>query len=151
MTKRNIITKARIKDVARFLKESIDWLVKEDGGCCKYELPDDTFAIFIGWSGGFDAADETIIKSPNGQENIGGRWTSCYAVEAAVKINNDFDWCDFEYLNYPWDPETGECWDNGVSMSPNMTDAEYEEEAKWFLENYVDMVNALNKGQIEID
>jgi hypothetical protein len=152
MNKRKYITKGRVNEVAKFLKESIDWLVKEDQGCCHYNL-DENFAIYVGWSGGYDMDDANIIKSPTNQEQMEnlytGPWTCSYAIDAAVKIRNDWDCADYEFLDFPWfEGGDGEVWDNGGAMSPNMTDADYKREARWFLETYVDMTNAYNRGQI---
>lgn len=152
MNKRKYITKDRVNDIAKFLKESIDWLVKEDQGCCHYNF-DENFALYVGWSGGYDMDDANIIKSPSGQERMEnlytGPWTSGYAIDAAVKIRNDWDCSDYEFLDFPWfEGGEGAVWDNGGAMSPNMTDDDYKREATWFLETYVDMVNAYNRGQI---
>jgi murein DD-endopeptidase MepM/ murein hydrolase activator NlpD len=38
--------------IAQFVKESVEWLVENQEGCCRYQL-DDHLAIFVGWSGGY--------------------------------------------------------------------------------------------------
>ena len=140
MNKKNIVTKENVAKVANFLKESIEWLVNEQQGCCHYNLNDD-LALYVGWSGGFDPKDTDIIK----ELNIEPGATSCYAIDAGVKIRNDYDCTDFEYLDFPYDKETGDCWDNAVSMAPDMTTSQYKADAKWFLETFVAMVNESKK------
>ena len=140
MNKKNFVTKNNIDKIVKFLKESIEWLVNEQQGCCHFNL-NDNLALYVGWSGGFDPKDTDIIK----ELNIEPGATSCYAIDAAVKIRNDYDCSDFEYLDFPYNPETGDCWDNAVSMAPNMTTRQYKAEAKWFLETFVAMVNEMNK------
>ncbi|MBQ1998656.1 MAG: hypothetical protein II220_04125 [Spirochaetales bacterium] len=38
--------------ISKFVKESVEWLQKEQQGCCTYEL-DDHLAVCVGWSGGY--------------------------------------------------------------------------------------------------
>ena len=140
MNKKNVLTKNNINKVANFLKESIEWLVNEQQGCCHFNL-NDNLALYVGWSYGFDKNDTDIIKELNPDTND----RFCYAIDAAVKIRNDYDCADFEYLDFPYNSETGDCWDNAVSMSPNMTTNQYKAEARWFLETFVAMVNESKK------
>ena len=56
------INKEKIK---KFIEESVEWLQKEQMGCCRYKL-DDHLAIFVGWSGGYDKEkDELTIAVLN--------------------------------------------------------------------------------------
>ena len=91
-------------------------------------------------------ADTDIIKSEKGQRQDGD-CTYGYAVNAAVKVRNDADCSDFDFLNYPV-YKNGECWDNGITMKPNQTRREYRKNARWFLETFVAMTNAHKKGEI---
>ncbi|MBR3242270.1 MAG: hypothetical protein IKG72_13025 [Bacillus sp. (in: Bacteria)] len=43
--------KERIAEVATFIKESVEWLIREDCGCCTHKL-DDRLAICVGWPAG---------------------------------------------------------------------------------------------------
>ena len=87
-----------------------------------------------------------IIKSEEGQRQ-NGNWTCGYAVNAAVKVRNDADCSDFDFLNYP-SYKDGECWNNGITMKLNKTRREYRKDARWFLETFVAMTNAHKKGEI---
>ena len=49
--------------IAQFVKESVEWLQKEQEGCCRYKL-DDHLAIFVGWSRGFgDEKRDDVIQA----------------------------------------------------------------------------------------
>ena len=148
MNKKNIITKNNIKKVANFLKEACDYFKNQGEGCYHFNLNED-LALYVGWSAGYDMADDDIIKAESDQEvrnrYDGTTWIQGYAVNAAVKVRNDYDCADFDFLDFPWNKVSGECWDNAVSMRPNMNTRQYRAEARWFLENFVSMVNEHNK------
>ena len=146
MNKKNIVTKENIAKVADFLQKSADYFKNQGEGCCHFNLSED-LALYVGWSDGYDMADTDIIKSIEGQRK-NGSWTCGWAVNAAVKVRNDFDCADFDYLNYPWYPNDGECWDNGITMRPDQTRRDYKRDARWFLETFVAMTNAHKKGEI---
>ena len=103
-------------------------------------------AIYVGWSGGYDAADESIIKSGEVGLPHGG-WCECYAITAAVMIRNDFDCSDFEFLDFPWDKKTGECMDNAFSISPNADWKDYRTYARWLLDTFVELTNSIARGK----
>lgn len=145
MNKKNIVTKNNIEDLATFLEESANYFKNQGEGCAHYNLNDD-LAVYIGWSDGYDMADTDIIKSNEGQRK-NGNWTCGWAVNAAVKIRNDYDCADFDFLNYP-SYKDGECWDNGISMRPDQTRRDYRKDARWFLETFVSMVNAHKRGEL---
>lgn len=145
MNKRNIVTKKNIEKVADFLKEACDYFKNQGEGCYNFPLSED-LSLYVGWSDGYDMADEDIIKSKEGQRQHGS-WVCGWAVNAAVKVRNDFDCADFDFLNYP-SYKDGECWDNGISMRPNQTRRDYRKDARWFLETFVAMTNSHEKGEI---
>ena len=145
MNKRNIVTKKNIEKVADFLKEACDYFKNQGEGCYNFPLSED-LSLYVGWSDGYDMADEDIIKSKEGQRQHGS-WVCGWAVNAAVKVRNDFDCADFDFLNYP-SYKDGECWDNGISMKPNQTRRDYRKDARWFLETFVAMTNSHEKGEI---
>ena len=105
--------------------------------------------LAVGWSDGYDMADNDIIKSKEGQRQ-NGDWTCGYAVNAAIKVRNDADCSDFDFLNFPTYKD-GECWDNGITMKLNKTRREYRKDARWFLETFVAMTNAHEKGEISYE
>lgn len=151
MNKKTFVTKDRIKDVAKFLKESIDWLKEEDCGCCHYDL-DSKFSIYVGWQGGYDINDPDLIVSPTGQEVVhnqyNGDWTCGYVICGGVKIRNDYDCADYEFLDFPCYPD-GEVVD--FSEEAIQQDANLEKVARWYLESYVTMANAYARGEYDMN
>ena len=145
MNKKNIVTKENISALADTLKTACDYFKNQGEGCFNLPLSDD-LALVVGWSDGYDMADPDIIKSEKGQRQ-NGDCTYGYAVNAAVKVRNDADCSDFDFLNFPV-YKNGECWDNGITMKPNQTRREYRKNARWFLETFVAMTNAHKKGGI---
>ena len=148
MNKKNIVTKENISKVADFLKEACEHFKNQGEGCYNLPLSED-LVLAVGWSDGYDMADNDIIKSEEGQRQ-NGDWTCGYAVNAAVKVRNDADCSDFDFLSYP-NYKDGDCWDNGISMRPNQTRKEYRKDARWFLETFVAMTNAHERGEISYE
>lgn len=148
MNKKNIVTKENITEVADFLKEACDHFKNQGEGCYNLPLSED-LVLAVGWSDGYNMADNDIIKSEEDQRQSGD-WACGYAVNAAVKVRNDADCSDFDFLNYPTNKD-GECWDNGITMGPNETRREYRKDARWFLETFVAMTNAHEKGEISYE
>ena len=148
MNKKNIVTKESISKVADFLKEACDHFKNQGEGCYNLPLSED-LVLAVGWSDGYDMKDADIIKSEEGQRQ-NGDWTCGYAVNAAVKVRNDADCSDFDFLNYP-SYKDGDCWDSGISMRPNQTRKEYRKDARWFLETFVAMTNARERGEISYE
>ena len=148
MNKKNIVTKENISKVADFLKEACDHFKNQGEGCYNLPLSED-LVLAVGWSDGYNMADNDIIKSEEGQRQS-GEWTCGYAVNAAVKVRNDADCSDFDFLYYP-SYKDGDCWDNGISMRSNQTQREYRKDARWFLETFVAMTNAHERGGISYE
>ena len=109
MNKKNIVTKENISKVADFLKEACEHFKNQGEGCYNLPLSED-LVLAVGWSDGYDMADNDIIKSEEGQKQYGD-WTCGYAVNAAIKVRNDADCSDFDFLNYP-SYKDRECWEN---------------------------------------
>ena len=112
------------KEIAKFVKESVEWLVAEQQGCCTYRL-DDHLAVCVGWSAGYgNEKRNNIIQAKDDFDwgiNVGIKvWTSDH-------MQTDFDW-----LNFPYE-EDGEVWDMGLGISPNEN---YKAIAKSLLEWY---------------
>ena len=148
MNKKNIVTKERISALADILETACDCFKNQCEGCFNLSLSDD-LVLAIGWSDGYNMADHDIIKSEKGQRQTGD-CTYGYAVNAAVKVRNDADCSDFDFLSYPV-YKNGECWDNGITMKPNQTRRDYRKNARWFLETFVAMTNAHKKGEISYE
>lgn len=112
------------KEIAKFVQKSVEWLVENQEGCCRYQL-DDHLAIFVGWSGGYGKEPrKDVIQAkddPDWGINVGIKvWTSDY-------MQTDFDW-----LNFPYE-EDGDVWDMSLSIKPN---DDYERTAKSLLKWY---------------
>ena len=148
MNKKNIVTKENISKVADFLKEACEHFKNQSEGCYNLQLSED-LVLAVGWSDGYNMADNDIIKSEEGQRQRGD-WTCGYAVNAAVKVRNDADCSDFDFLDYPTYKD-GDCWDNGITMGLNETSEGYRKDARWFLETFVAMTNAHEKGEISYE
>ena len=145
MNKKNIVTKEKISAIADILEAACNYFKDQCEGCFNFPLSDD-LVLAIGWSDGYDMADPDIIKSEKGQRQSGD-CTCGYAVNAAIKVRNDADCSDFDFLNFPTYKD-GECCDSGITMKPNQTRREYRKNARWFLETFVAMTNAHKKGEI---
>ena len=148
MNKKNIVTKENISKVADFLKEACDHFKNQGEGCYNLPLSED-LVLAVGWSDGYDMKDTDIIKSEEGQRQSGDL-TCGYAVNAAIKVRNDADCSDFDFLNYP-SYKDGECWDNGITMGLNETSEGYRKDARWFLETFVAMTNDHERGEISYE
>lgn len=98
------------EQIEKFIKESVEWLQKEQMGCCRYKL-DDHLAIFVGWSAGYgDELRDDVIQAKDNPD---------WGINAGVKIwTSDDMWTDYDYLNFPYE-EDGDVWDMGISIAPN--------------------------------
>lgn len=110
--------------IAQFLKESVEWLVENQMGCCRYKL-DDHLAIFVGWSAGYgEEKRDDVIQAKDYPD---------YGINAGVKVwTSDDMWTDYDYLNFPYEKD-GDVWDMGCSIVPN---EDYEAVAKYLLDEY---------------
>ena len=81
-------------NVAKWLKESTDWLIDNQQGCCTLKL-DDHLAICVGWSNGFgDEPRKDVIQAIDNLD---------YAVVAGVKVWTSDDMrTDFDFINFPF-------------------------------------------------
>lgn len=110
--------------IAQFIKESVEWLVENQEGCCRYQL-DDHLAIFVGWSGGYG-------KEPR-KDVIQAKDDPDYGINVGVKVwTSDYMQTDFDWLNFPYEKD-GDVWDMSLSIAPNDN---YEDLAKSMLKWY---------------
>ena len=81
-------------NIAKWLKESTDWLIDNQQGCCTLKL-DDRLAICVGWSNGFgDEPRKDVIQAIDNLD---------YAVVAGVKVWTSDDMrTDFDFINFPF-------------------------------------------------
>ena len=112
------------KEIAKFIKESVEWLIKERQGCCTYEL-DDHLAICVGWSSGYgDKKRSDVIQDADDLD---------WGIDVGLKVwTSDYCRTDYDLLNFPYE-EDGEVWDMGFGVPPN---ANYNSLAKDLLDWY---------------
>lgn len=118
-------------EIAKFIKESVEWLQEEQQGCCRYEL-DDHLAIYVGWSAGYgkEKRDDVIQAKDNPD----------WGINVGIKVwTSDYMQTDYDFLNFPYRDKDGEVWDMGMSVEPNdnyehIADdlLDWYGEAKWF-------------------
>lgn len=125
--------------IAEFLKDSVKQLQETEYTCFQYKLDDD-LSVFVGWSGGYgNDKDDSIIQDPEDMS---------FAINAGVKCNHEYMKTDYDYLDFPFDPESGEVWDAGVSISPN---EDYTKTAEWLIEEYQEILKALRNGELVLE
>ena len=125
-----------VDKVAKFIEDSVNTLMEGYYTCCKYNL-DENLAIFVGWSDGYDDKDIS-------DNELYRRETPTYRINVGIKVRNDGDWALYDYLDFPWDPDTGDVWDTGVTINK---DEDYKSVAEWELENYPEIVESHNEGK----
>lgn len=114
-------------ELGQWIKETVEWLQKEQQGCGTYKL-DDRLAVCVGWSAGYgDEAREDVIQAKD-EPN--------YAINAALKVwTSDSMGTDLDYINAPY-YDDGEVMDYGFTISPS---EDYWMLAHDFLEAYHDV------------
>lgn len=103
------------KEIAKFVKESVEWLQREQQGCCRYKL-DDHLAIFVGWSAGYGNEKRKDV--------IQAQYAPDYGINVGIKVwTSDDMWTDFDWLNFPY-YENGDVLDMGLTIacSDDITD-----------------------------
>lgn len=97
-----------IGSIAKWLKNSTDWLVDHQEGCCTLKL-NDRLAICVGWSDGFgDEPREDIIQAKDNPN---------YAIVAGVKVWTSDDMrTDYDYINFPY-KENGDVYDDTIAIA----------------------------------
>lgn len=121
-------------EIAKFIRDSIETLQSSDMTCCKYDL-DNNLAIYVGWSSGYDEDDDTVIHASDNPS---------YAINVGIKVRNDFDWSDFDMLNFPY-YENGEVLAAALSI-PNNPDYDGINDAAWLIETYEEMYQEVEDG-----
>ena len=124
--------------IAQFIKESAEWLVENQEGCCKYQL-NDHLAIFVGWSGGYG-------KEPR-NDVIQAKDDPDWGINAGIKVwTSDYMQTDFDWINFPYYKD-GNVLDMDCAISPQ---EDYERVAKHLLNMYneVKEFDMTDKGEI---
>ena len=132
-----------VTEIAKFIKESVGWLVQEQQGCCRYKL-NDRLAIFVGWSAGYgNEKRDDVIQDENALD---------WGIDVGIKVwTSDYMQTDYDWLNFPYE-EDGDVWDMGLSVAPN---ADYQSLAEDMLRWYNEVKNfeidqdglIINKGE----
>lgn len=112
------------KAIAKFIEESVEWLVENQAGNCRYKL-DDHLAIFVGWGSGYgDEKRDDVIQ---GKTNLD------WGIDAGIKVwTSDDMWCDYEWVNFPY-YENEDVLDMDCTISPQ---EDYERVAEYLLKMY---------------
>ena len=113
------------QEIAKYIEESVQWLISEKQGCCHYKL-DEHLAVCVGWSAGYgDEKRDDVIQDEDSLD---------WGIDAGIKVwtsdasmLTDYDWINFPYY------ESGDVIDMGCSIAPNDN---YEYIAKYLLEMY---------------
>lgn len=126
------------KAIVKFIKESVEWLVENQIGNCRYKL-DDHLAIFVGWSAGYgDEKRDDIIQAKDDPD---------WGINAGIKVwTSDYMQTDYDWLNFPYEKD-GNVWDMSLGIEPNDN---YEVLAKSMLKwyNEVKEFDMTDKGMI---
>lgn len=126
------------QEIATFIKESVEWLQKEQMGCCRYKL-DDHLAIFVGWSAGYGEEKRyDVIQAKDNPD---------YAINAGIKVwTSDDIWTDYDWLNFPY-YENGDVLDMDCNISPQ---EDWERVTKYLLNMYYEVshLKLANDGMI---
>lgn len=120
--------------LSHFLKEQVKYYEADGVGCSTFKL-DDTLAVCIGWSDGYDVSDTGAIHSKN---------EPSFCVNAGIKVwTSDSLRTDYDWINSPYFKD-GTVWDTSVTISQNEN---WEVLADYFLKEY----NTMLEYDIEYD
>ena len=118
----------KTKELAKEIKKTVEFLVKENYGCSTIKL-DEKLAICVGWSEGYDVNDKDAIHS---------RENPTWCINAGIKVwTSDSLRTDYDFINAPY-YENGEVWDTDCTISPH---EKYEVLAEYLLKEYKEMLN----------
>lgn len=122
-------------NVAKWLKESTDWLIDNQQGCCTFKL-NNRLAICVGWSGGYGEEErDDVIQAKDDPD---------YAINAGIKVWTSDDMrTDFDFINFPY-KENGDVYNNAMSITE-------EEDFNWLAEVLVTDYEALEGLEISKD
>ena len=122
-------------NIAKWLKESTDWLIDNQQGCCTLKL-DDHLAICVGWSNGFgDEPRKDVIQAIDNLD---------YAVVAGVKVWTSDDMrTDFDFINFPY-CKGGDVYDDTYTIAKN-------EDFNWLANALITDYEALEGLEIDKD
>ena len=120
--------KWRAQKAADFIKESVEWLLSQECGCCTIRLTAST-QLAVGWENGFDPKDPSVIHSKSEPT-----WGICVGIKA---LEGDYMKTDFEYLTTPYaadGDDEGEVFSNlEMPLSPR---DDYEKTFEYLIGEY---------------
>lgn len=122
-----------VKELAKWIEDSVNWLIKEDCGCCTLEL-DDAIAICVGWSDGYDENDSKLIHSP---ESPSYCITIGFKDHRSDSLRTDYDWLDY------FEDENDIALEYDLSMRPMMTKNDYLKMSDYFKKSYDDLYSII--------
>ena len=122
-------------NVAKWLKESTDWLIDNQQGCCTLKL-DDRLAICVGWSAGYgDEPRKDVIQAKGNPD---------YAINAGIKVWTSDDMrTDFDFINFPY-KENGYVFDDTYAITE-------DEDFGWLANALITDYEALEGLEIDKD
>ena len=121
-----------VADLAQFIKSAVRTLQTSDATNTRYTL-DENLAVYVGWSYDDGGSRGYGISDDSGE----------YVIYAGVKLRNDSYWADYDWLDYPYDKETGDVWDNGSYISP---DEDYDYLARELSKTYQEILKEVASG-----
>ena len=128
--------KWRAQKAAAFIKESVEWLLSQECGCCTIRLTATT-QLAVGWENGFDPKDPSVIHSKSEPT-----WGICVGIKS---IDGDDLKTDFEWLTTPYAADgdnEGEVFSNlETSISP---EEDYEKTFEYLIGEYGSLLKEYN-------
>lgn len=128
--------KWRTQKAAAFIKESVEWLLSQECGCCTIRLTAAT-QLAVGWENGFDPKDPSVIHSKPEPT-----WGICVGIKA---IDGDDLKTDFEWLTTPYAADgdnEGEVFSNlETSISP---EEDYEKTFEYLIGEFGSLLKEYN-------
>ena len=122
-----------VASVAAWLKDSIAAMTANQELTISRRILDSNFGFYVYWTQGFDINDDSVIHADADKS---------YGLVAALKCRNDAEW-DGEYMDSPYDSETGDLYCEDYELSPNDNTKMV---AEWLLEDYNSMIELMNKN-----
>ena len=115
------------QEIAKWIEDSVEWLIAEKQGCCRYQL-DEHLAIFVGWSAGYgDEKRNDVIQDEDALD---------WGIDVGIKVwTSDYMQTNYDYLNFPY-YQNGDVIDTDLSIAPNEN---YENVAEYLLKMYDEM------------
>ena len=138
---KNLNEGVNTNELADFILKNVNEGLDFDG-LAYYELDDD-LAVSIGWLEGYDPKDAEFgdIVTEDG-----------YGLNVAITENPSwYAYVDFDYLNQPYDEETGDVWDTMTTLSSKDANDGCKSLADWLIEQYEEIRHALDKGELVLN